>query len=550
MNEVMRIMSDMQVDPKTDYTIRKLVDLWKGDILRVNPEYQRGEKWNRFQQQFFIDSVLRGYPVPAFYFHDKKTEKHGRRQEFLYIVDGQQRINAVRAFINGDFELLDPKRDEELRFPNFVKDDECPWAGKRFDDLDKELKKQFLDEEVIVYEITAENENRIRDLFIRLQGGVPLNAQEKRDSWPGDFTEFVLIAGGKTGMDKWYGWPFFKEMMRVPDETRRRQLVAMCYMLFHTNRHEQRVVDAKSKNVDDFYRKNIDFDKRGEDAIRFKTICDKLANIFKGHPTRLPAHHTIHLILFMDEVMDMAVDLRGIPQGLTDFALNCDNARKAFEEKRESPDKEYNDNYVAYTRAGSDNATSIQRRHVFFVEKMEGLAKIKFKDPERAFDSLHKKVAYYRDNRHCQVCKMKGEKLEVVRFDEAEFHHIVPHVDGGPTTIDNCATVHKDCHPLASEDVEAFKDWWNTTRKKQDQSVRGILPPDGTRLRFASKSHKSTGIIEDQVICLDGHKDTYTSLSAAGKAVTGRASNGWTVWEIRLPDEDDWVLASVWRDHE
>ena len=462
----------MQVDKKTDYTIHKLVDWLKEDILRVNREYQRGAKWSRFQQQFFIDSVLRGYPVPAFYFHDKKTEKHGKKQDFLYIIDGQQRINAVRDFIDGNFELLDPKQDNELRFPNFVKDDECPWAGKRFDDLGKELKDQFLGEEVIAYEITAENENRVRDLFIRLQGGVPLNAQEKRDSWPGDFTEFVLIAGGKAGVEKWYGWPFFKEMMRVADETKRRQLVAMCYMLFHTNRHEQRMVDIKLKNIDDFYRKNIDFDKDGDDAARFKKICSKLADIFKDHPARLPGHHVIHLILFMDAVMDEAVDLRGIPQGLVEFALKCKNARKAFEDKEESPVKEYHDNYLVYTRVGSDSATNIQRRHVFFVNKMEKLASIRFKDPARAFDCLHKMAAYYRDNRHCQVCRKDGKELESVPFGEAEFHHVTPHAEGGPSTIDNCVTVHKDCHPKSGKAVEEFKDWWNTTYQNQRSDSR------------------------------------------------------------------------------
>ena len=454
----------MKISMPPDYTIRKLVD-WHGDeILRVNPEYQRGKKWKPFQQQFFIDSVLRGYPIPAFYFHDRKTESHGLKQEFLHIIDGQQRINAIRAFVDGEFALLDPNSKGELRFPNFAKDEACPWAGKRFGDLDEKLQNQFLDKVVVVYEIAADNVNRIRDLFIRLQGGVPLNPQEKRDSWPGDFTEFVLIAGGKANVKKWHGWPFFdKKMMRSTDETKRRQLVAMCYMLFHANRHEQRIVDGKSKNIDEFYRENIDFDKNGDDAVRFKKICDMLADIFKGHPTRLPAHHVIHLILFMDEVMDAAVSLRDIPQGLADFALNCVKAKKAVEDKEETDIREYYDNYVVHARAGSDNAANIQRRHAFFISKMEQLAKVEFKDPQRAFSLLHKKGAYYRDIRHCQVCKMHERKLDVVRFDDAEFHHVVPHAMGGRSTTDNCATVHKDCHPKSSANVEAFKDWWNRT---------------------------------------------------------------------------------------
>ena len=40
----------------------------------------------------------------------------------------------------------------------------------------------------------------VRDLFIRLQSGSPLNNQEKRDAYPGDFTDFILKLGGKDSL--------------------------------------------------------------------------------------------------------------------------------------------------------------------------------------------------------------------------------------------------------------------------------------------------------------------------------------------------------------
>jgi hypothetical protein len=35
---------------------------------------------------------------------------------------------------------------------------------------------------------TNSDPNEARDLFVRLQAGMPLNSQEKRDAWPGQFT--------------------------------------------------------------------------------------------------------------------------------------------------------------------------------------------------------------------------------------------------------------------------------------------------------------------------------------------------------------------------
>lgn len=45
----------------------------------------------------------------------------------------------------------------------------------------------------------ADHPNQVRDLFIRLQAGRPLTAQEKRDAWPAEFTSFVIRHAGKPG---------------------------------------------------------------------------------------------------------------------------------------------------------------------------------------------------------------------------------------------------------------------------------------------------------------------------------------------------------------
>ena len=73
--------------------------------------------------------------------------------------------------------------------------------------------------------------------------GTPLTPQDKRDSWPGNFTEFVLRVGGKTGVEKWYGFDLFKQNLKVSNESRRRQLVAQIFMLFFSVREETRFCD-------------------------------------------------------------------------------------------------------------------------------------------------------------------------------------------------------------------------------------------------------------------------------------------------------------------
>ena len=180
-------------------TVETLI-AWRGqDFMMANPEYQRGEVWSPGQQKKLIDSIFRGYQLPIIYLHDIRRESYGKVQERLEIIDGQQRINALHRYCRGEFALYEVD-DEGARFPAFLHDTEkhpCPWGGKDFDGLPQEWKDHLLKKELPVAFIREADENEVRDLFVRLQAGFPLNAQEKRDSLPGEFTDFVLKLGGE-----------------------------------------------------------------------------------------------------------------------------------------------------------------------------------------------------------------------------------------------------------------------------------------------------------------------------------------------------------------
>ena len=77
---------------------------------------------------------------------------------------------------------------------------------------------------------------------------------------------------------------------------------------------------------------------------------------------------------------------------------------------------------------------------------MDDLVALTPKDPERGFTDRDKERVFYRDNQQCQHCAMSNETHRV-DFDNAEIHHVTPHHQGGMTSIENGALVHKDCHP-------------------------------------------------------------------------------------------------------
>ena len=151
--------------------IEDLVELRRSDMMKVNPEYQRGEVWTVAQQKKLIDSVPRGYQLPVIYLYIITKTVANLTQDRLEIIDGQQRIQSLYMFNEGAFNLFDPA-DPKARFPRFLQDQPCSWAGKKFDSLTNEFKDKFLNTELPISYIESEDENEIRDLFVRLQAGL------------------------------------------------------------------------------------------------------------------------------------------------------------------------------------------------------------------------------------------------------------------------------------------------------------------------------------------------------------------------------------------
>src|SRR5437868_8292302 len=250
-------------------------------MLAANPEYQRGAVWTATQQKKLIDSILRGYPLPVIYLHHIKKGVGSYTRDDFEIIDGQQRINAINAFREGAFELFDPKTDVAARFPAFIRSQACPWAGKTFDNLTDELRDRFLTTGIPVALIKSDQQNEVRDHFVRLQSGLPLNHQETRDAWPGNFTDFILKLGGKPQLDRYPGHPFFTDVLRMrplADRGKTRQLAAQLAMLFLIKRQQGAgaFCDINAEAINDFYYSNLDFDQASPNAQRLHTILTKL----------------------------------------------------------------------------------------------------------------------------------------------------------------------------------------------------------------------------------------------------------------------------------
>ena len=443
----------MKATPTTR-TVSQVLNLRQNDLLAVDPEYQRGAVWTRPQKQYFVDSVLRGYHIPLIYLHHiKGREVAGYPTgDKLFVIDGQQRLNALYEYSEGAFPLLDPRQDEG-RFPKSLVNTPCPWAGKDIRQLNDATRERFGATELSVAMIETADSNEVRDLFIRLQGGKALTPQEQRDAWPGKFGTFVLRVGGKKGIARYPGHRFFEHLVRTRVGTpKSRQLAAQMTMLFIENRETGKFRDINRAAVDRFYMRNIDYNSDASDAKDFLVTLDKLADVMSdGKRPTLVGHQAIHLVLLAGALRDG----KYVPSSWeADFAGAFDKFTHRLNRARKNGDEgdEYLLRYGNKTSTNSDLGNTIRDRHVFFSTKMLADIQPKPKDAKRIFGPLERQLIYARDRKRCQAPRCGDE----VRWEDAEFHHVTPHAEGGLTVMSNGALVHAACHPKTEEDMRRF----------------------------------------------------------------------------------------------
>ena len=433
--------------------------------LRVNPEYQRGTVWGLAQKQALFDSLLRGYQLPIFYVHLEESVNRftGGNNVTAWLVDGQQRLAAIASYLRNEFCLPDPKKETPGTVIPSLLQSMPAWHGKKFDELVPEDKELLLNRELLVVEMREEAKNEVRDLFIRLQAGTPLSAQEKRDAWPGSFTLFVIRHAGKPAHGDSNPKPFFKLVTRskgkpisVDDGDHyvdgladtRKFFAGLAMTIMVRAKTGEDFVDLKGKTINEFYRENLDLQTEDPAAVRVEDALDVVAELpgFEELLTRKPMtfQMAFHLALLVDSLHSgdyVQVWRDDVIKAFTGFQDDVAKARQHYKATREA--LPHHERFVALLGgSGSDTAEVIRRRHAFFLGKIYPAIRIKPRDPQRLFDALEKEVIWIRDGRKCK----NPNCGRAVTLRESNIHHAIEHVAGGATRLENGILICSDCH--------------------------------------------------------------------------------------------------------
>lgn len=177
----------------------------KGDILNIRPEYQRRLRWTTAQKSRLIESLLLNIPVPPVFLYETSKARYE-------VMDGQQRLNAIKEYLEGDFTLTGM---EALSPLNGIRYSKAPPRIKRA------LDRASVSAIVLLLESDSErasgNKFTISDIrrfiFDRLNtGGTKLNAQEIRNAiYPGEFNKAIINLTRNTLFTEIFGIPPYVE---------------------------------------------------------------------------------------------------------------------------------------------------------------------------------------------------------------------------------------------------------------------------------------------------------------------------------------------------
>lgn len=384
--------------------------------IDTNPDFQRPAVWSSGQKQLLIDTILRSYDIPKLYW--RKISKTPEKYE---VVDGQQRLRTIFEFHAGDFNLA--KDADDI--------DGIVVAKMRYSDLPEDLRLRFDNYALDVIVLTDTSEDEVREMFLRLQNGTSLKAQEKRNAMPGMMRSFIKDLAQH---------PFFSRC-NFTNSRFTHDLVAAQMTAIELNGGPCHV---RNSSLNAMYEAQLDFDTTSSKARKIRRVLEFLARAFTEKTPELERYSVLSLYTLVSHSLEKYA-MQGREDALRNWFIRFE-ANRASQEgfSTDICDREL----LAYkerTSHSTDAQDSIQWRHDFLLRKFfEEVPDIEPKDSQRLFSHEQRLAIFRRDAGICQLrLKCIGIKCE---WDAWEADHKIVWSQGGKTTVENGQVACAECN--------------------------------------------------------------------------------------------------------
>lgn len=263
-----------------------------GDDVNLRPEYQRRLRWTNIQKSLLIESLLLNVPVPPVFFYENDLARYE-------VMDGQQRLNAIKEFLNNSFKL----RGLQI-IPNL--------NGRTYAQLPAKVKRNLDRASISAIVLLQESKSKIkksgsskfyelrRFVFERLNtGGKRLSAQEIRNAiYAGHFNELIVQLSRDPVFTRIWGIPpytssdpseYYEEEMRQRNTLYRTMGDCQLVLRFFALDTEAHIQGSMKSMLDKCMERHIDCTPAAAEAMkeRFLSRLYLADQLFNGHPFSL-----------------------------------------------------------------------------------------------------------------------------------------------------------------------------------------------------------------------------------------------------------------------
>jgi len=376
--------------------------LLEKDLFEVDKTYQREEIWTVDMAQYLIDTILRKYDIGKIYIQVREGK--------YFIIDGQQRLKAIWDFADNKFPLSNKYSPPEL-------------SGKFYKDLPEKVRENFRSFSVTLVFIRGFSDEEIRDLFRRINSGIPLNTAEKLNAYPGSIVPTVR---------KLSEHPFFEKITYLkPTRYRYLHVSAQLLML-----EKNGITDISPKALFTFFEQNKNLDTNSQTYRSVVKTLNYLEKAFNERMRELGKPSWIITLYLLTSYLLKNYVMSGKEGTLKNFFINFYQEVLKSTETGNSELIEFN---LAISR-GTTSKENISLRHTIILRHFLAYAKnLVPLDPKREYTEDEKIAVFRMQGGKCQCC---GKVLE----GNFHVHHKVPWSDGGQTTLENALLVCERCH--------------------------------------------------------------------------------------------------------
>jgi len=377
---------------------------------KVDTTYQRpSDAWSTADNQCLVDTILRGEPMPIFFLNRISKE------DVYYIVDGQQRLNAIKNFYDNKLRLNKSFSGEENHGKTFNSDK--PLSG--------EQRKTFLDYKLNFRIMEDYDDERVRLIFSRLQRGKPLTLGERLNAMPGEIVQRMREIALH---------PFIRDSIGVykgrygayPDAAR---------ILFYEKFGAKQ---CGSNELYKFFENHKNLKKNDNDYQNAISTLNFLAKCFPTDPGNykfLERHAWVLATYTMLRDLMVCYSLHGKEDIIRNFTHDFHN--KVYSEDFRNSNVFYQ-RFYDHVRGGWSEKIITLRRNILI---QEFLKRYDIKEFDKRQISDEQKIAKFAIQSNCEAC---GRSFK--DYKEPEYHHKTAYAKGGKSELENIMVLCSKCH--------------------------------------------------------------------------------------------------------